>query len=54
MKDILIYGAFTFSMFCVVAYFAIPVIKRLKQARNNPTELPDEETETDEADGEDQ
>lgn len=31
LTDILIYGVFTLSMVCVVAYFALPAIRRLKK-----------------------
>lgn len=40
MQDVLIYGVFTFSMLCMVAYFAIPFIKKMKEERKKRGEIP--------------
>ncbi len=40
MQDVLIYGVFTFSMLCMVAYFAIPFIKKMKEERKKRGEMP--------------
>ena len=48
MGDFLVYFVFTLSMFSMVAYFAIPAIKRAKEARQNPDYLPDDEAEPEE------